>query len=60
MSFLARHYEYRFSRMRELLRSAVIPAMVCVMGTAVLFIVLAVFQPLIALINAQSYGSGGF
>jgi type II secretory pathway component PulF len=63
MSFLARHYEYRFSRFREILRAAAIPAYVTIMGALVLLVQLSVFQPMIALIDATAgagHHHGGF
>jgi type II secretory pathway component PulF len=63
MSFLARYYESRFSKAREVMRAAAIPAFVLVTGLAVLFVDLAVFQPMISMINHLAlpiHGIGGF
>jgi type IV pilus assembly protein PilC len=60
LSFLGRHYEDRFSRTREFLRSAAIPAFVFSMGAIVLLVELSVFQPLIGLIQATAHYPGGF
>jgi len=63
MSFLARHYEYRFSRFREVLRAVAIPAFVTVMGALVLVVQLSIFQPMLSLIDSLSSGGhhrGGF
>ena len=59
-SFLHRHYEFRFSRRRELLRALYIPFVVMLMGALVLLIELSIFQPLIALITAEARLTGGF
>jgi type II secretory pathway component PulF len=60
MSFLARHYESRFTRTREVLEAAYIPLTVCLIGSVVMFIALALFQPMVALIAAASPNVGGF
>jgi len=51
LSFLARHFEYRFSRWRELMYAAGIPIFVGVVGAFVVLVELSVFQPIIALID---------
>ena len=55
--FLGRYYRMRFSRGAVLLRSVVEPAVVLVMGTLVGTVVVALFLPLVKLINAVS-GAG--
>jgi MSHA biogenesis protein MshG len=59
-AFLARYYEFRFSRRRELLRALYVPFIVAAMGAIVLLIALTVFQPMIALILAMTHFGGGF
>lgn len=52
--FLERHYRWRFSRADYLLRAMVIPLTVLILGVAVAFIALAMFLPLLSLMNALS------
>lgn len=51
-AFLARAYETRFSRSAELLRAAVWPALVLLLGVAVAWLALALFLPMIATIDS--------
>jgi MSHA biogenesis protein MshG len=59
-AFLARYYEFRFSRRRELLRALHVPFVVAIMGVIVLLIALSIFQPMILLIQATMHFGGGF
>jgi type II secretory pathway component PulF len=52
--FLADYYGSRFSRSRELLRAAIVPLLVLVFGAVVLFIISALFLPLIHMIDFLS------
>jgi type II secretory pathway component PulF len=54
MSFLARHYEYRFSRLREMMRAAAIPIFVVLMGGVALSVELAIFQPILTMIDTTA------
>jgi MSHA biogenesis protein MshG len=61
LAFLARHYENRLSRLREIVRATAVPIMVLVMGAGVLFLALCVFQPMIVLVQANmTHHAGGF
>jgi len=63
MAFLGRHYEYRFSRLSEVLRAAAIPCFVFTVGAMVLLVELSVFQPMIAMnsvLSAPHIHGGGF
>jgi type II secretory pathway component PulF len=51
MAFLSRHFEFRFSRWREIMRAAGIPLFVGAAGSIVFMVELSVFQPIINLIN---------
>lgn len=51
LSFLHRYYRNRFSRAAELLRGAVVPVTVLVLGGVVGWVVVALFLPLFALIE---------
>lgn len=50
-SFLHRYYRNRFSRAAELLRGAVVPVTVLLLGAVVGFVVVSLFLPLIGLIE---------
>jgi type II secretory pathway component PulF len=58
LTFLARHYEFRFSRLRELIRAAAIPTLVACTGALVLCVQLSIFKPLIAIIDVLALGNG--
>jgi type IV pilus assembly protein PilC len=49
--FLADYYASRFSRSRELLRAAAVPLLVLVFGALVLFIIVALFMPMLELVD---------
>jgi type II secretory pathway component PulF len=51
LAFLWRHYEYRFSRARAVLRAAYVPAIVFFFGSLVAFVGVALMQPMAALIR---------
>ncbi len=57
--FLSRYYASRFSRTVALLRGASIPAMTFFFGAVVAFVVLALFLPLITLIDVTMPFKGG-
>jgi len=59
LGFLARHYEWRLDRTRQILIAAYVPAVCCVMGLAVGFVELSVMQPIAELIRLLSAASGG-
>jgi len=50
--FLARYYATRFSRWMQLMRGAAVPAMVFFFALIVGTVALALFQPIVALIDA--------
>jgi type IV pilus assembly protein PilC len=52
MRFLARYYQTRFSRTATVLRNATLPILAIVMGVLVATIALALFLPIISLIDA--------
>ena len=54
VEFLASYYRSRFSRSRELLRAAAIPGMALFFGAFVLFVVAAMFTPLLEMMNNLS------
>jgi type II secretory pathway component PulF len=54
VEFLASYYRSRFSRSRELLRAAAIPAMALFFGAFVLFIVAGMFTPLLHMMDHLS------
>lgn len=54
VEFLAAYYGGRFSRTRELIRAAVVPAMALVFGGIVLFVVVAMYSPLVTMIDSLS------
>jgi type II secretory pathway component PulF len=60
LDFLGRYYANRFSRVRILLRGAVVPAVVLFFALCVSAIALSIFMPLVSLINhmAPWVGSG--
>jgi type II secretory pathway component PulF len=64
MSFLARHFEFRFSRWREIMRAAGIPLFVGAAGSVVLMIEFSVFVPMMTLITVVAepihHRIGGF
>jgi type II secretory pathway component PulF len=51
LAFLRRHYEYRFSRARAVLRAAYVPAIVFFFGSLVAFVGVALILPIAALID---------
>ncbi len=58
--FLAHYYRQKFSRAAQVIQAAVEPAVVIACGTVVLTIMLALFLPVMAMINqAASLGPGG-
>lgn len=59
LDFLARYYANRFSRVRILLRGAVVPAGVLFFAGCVVVIDLSVFLPLIEMINHMAAWVGG-
>jgi type IV pilus assembly protein PilC len=54
VEFLANYYDGRMSRARELLRAAVVPAFALCFGALVLFLVTAMYQPILNLMNQLS------
>ncbi len=58
LRFLSRHYESNFSRTWYLLRGAMVPGMVLVFGAFVLWVTLALFVPLMSLIQAVAAPRG--
>jgi type II secretory pathway component PulF len=54
VEFLATYYAGRFSRARELIRAATVPVLALVFGGIVLFLVVAMYSPLLSLMNALS------
>jgi len=54
MEFLESYYAARFSRTRELLHAAAVPAMTLFFGAIVLFVATALFMPLLHLIDLES------
>jgi len=61
LMFLSRHFESRFTRLREFTRAAVVPGLVMFMGAAVLLVCLSVFQPMVLMINLNAARDfGGF
>jgi type II secretory pathway component PulF len=59
LEFLNRYYANRFSRLRILLRGALIPAAVLFFATCVALIALSVFLPIIEMINHLAGWVGG-
>jgi hypothetical protein len=57
--FMGRYYRDRFSRLAVTLRSLLEPAMTIALGYIVLQIVLAVFTPLVVLLNSVMGYPGG-
>jgi type II secretory pathway component PulF len=51
LRFLARHYESSFSRTAALLQAATVPAIVLTLGAAVMCVALALFEPMVMLIQ---------
>jgi type II secretory pathway component PulF len=60
MIFLAQYYDYRFARSRAIVRAAYVPLVVLALGAMVTLIALAIFQPMIDMIHANSLYKGGF
>ena len=62
LSFLWRHYEYRFNRIRTILRAAYMPLIVFSLGSVVAFIGAALMEPMAALSRhiAGQIAGGGF
>jgi type II secretory pathway component PulF len=58
LRFLARHYESSFSRTWYLLRGAAVPSIVLIFGAFVLWVMVGLFAPLIALIQTMSWPRG--
>ncbi|MEX0745886.1 MAG: type II secretion system F family protein [Phycisphaeraceae bacterium] len=52
--FLARYYQHRFSRLAELARATAVPVVVLAAALAVGWVVLAMFLPLVALIDGTT------
>jgi type IV pilus assembly protein PilC len=52
--FLAAYYGGRFSRARELVRAAIVPVLVLLFGTLVLFLVTGMYQPILNLMDHLS------
>src|SRR5205823_6571373 len=57
-TFLARYYRSRFSRAATAIHAIAVPAVVFVFGFIVCFIALAMFLPMISLINSLSTHAG--
>jgi type II secretory pathway component PulF len=55
-AFLSRYYATRFSRLSILLHAAAVPAMVFCFGFVVAFVALALFMPMIAMLDHLSGG----
>jgi type IV pilus assembly protein PilC len=61
LEFLWRHYEYRFNRIRTILRASYMPIVVFTLGSVVAFIAAALLSPMAALIRGLSgVSTGGF
>ncbi|HEY8668606.1 MAG TPA: type II secretion system F family protein [Tepidisphaeraceae bacterium] len=58
-AFLSRYYASRFSRLRLLLRGAVIPAVVLLFGFLVGALALGLFLPIMNLVSSEAGFSGG-
>ncbi len=56
MDFLYRYYRGRFSRAAELIRGAIVPATVLVMGSAVAWVAMGMFIPLFSLLESVASG----
>jgi type II secretory pathway component PulF len=54
LRFLARHYESSFSRSAALLQAAAVPAIVLTLGAAVMCVALALFEPMVMLIQTAT------
>lgn len=54
VEFLANYYDGRMSRARELLRAAVVPLFALIFGGLVLFLVTAMYSPILSLMNSLS------
>ncbi len=59
LRFLARYYRVRFSRVFTLIIAAAEPLMILVLGTLVGLIVVALFQPIVALLGVAYSGKAG-
>jgi type II secretory pathway component PulF len=57
--FLADYYASRFSRARELLRAAAVPVLVFCFAAIVLFVILALFAPLVSMMDYLSQNVPG-
>jgi len=61
LGFLRRHYEYRFSRARAVIASALVPVVVVVLGSAVALVGVSMMQPIARLCDFLSaHYQGGF
>jgi type II secretory pathway component PulF len=58
LRFLARYHESRFNRAAELLRAVLVPLLALTFGVVVAAMALAVFQPMIDLMNALDAPGG--
>jgi type II secretory pathway component PulF len=58
LGFLSQHYEFQFQRTRGMVDALFVPAVVFVMGVAVAFMGLALFQPLAMLDSRSVYPIG--
>jgi type II secretory pathway component PulF len=59
-SFLSRHYEFAFSRLREVIRGLFIPVAVCCLGLLVGLVASSLFMSMTRVIAATDYYRGGF
>ena len=57
VEFLAAYYGGRLSRTRELIRAATVPALALVFGAVVLFLVVAMYSPLVTMMDSLAAGT---